>query len=184
MGILIEFAPFIMFAVCDRFVGPNIGLIAAALVAAALIIRDLVTPGRHLKLLAIGTFALFAGLAAYALLWHVRWSLYGVRLWVDAGLLIVVLLTMAIGRPFTLQYAREQVDPSLWTSPLFVRTNYVITGAWAVAFFILALADWVLLKGFGIPKFFGIAVIVGVLYAAFKFTSWYPERVRAGATKA
>ena len=184
MGILLEFAPFIMFAVCDRIVGPNIGLIAAALVAAALIIRDLVTPGRHLKLLAIGTFVLFAGLAAYALLGHVQWSLYGVRLWVDAGLLIVVLLTMVIGRPFTLQYARDQVDPALWTSPLFIRTNYVITGAWAVAFLILALADWVLLRGFGIPKVFGIAVIIGVLYAVFKFTSWYPERVRAGATKA
>ena len=60
------------------------------------------------------------------------WSVVGVRALVDAGLLLIVLVSMAIGRPFTLQYAREQVAPEFWNSPEFVRTNYVITaiGRW------------------------------------------------------
>jgi hypothetical protein len=37
----------------------------------------------------------------------------GVRLRVDAGLLLIVLITLLVGKPFTLQYAREQVPQDL-----------------------------------------------------------------------
>jgi hypothetical protein len=38
------------------------------------------------------------------------------------GLLPIVLVSMAVGRPFTLQYAREQVEPEFWDKPELVRT--------------------------------------------------------------
>ena len=53
---------------------------------------------------------LFGGLAVYALLGGPAWTVIGVRLRVDAGLLLIVLASMAVGRPFTLQYARERAD--------------------------------------------------------------------------
>ena len=59
--------------------------------------------------LEIGTAILFGSLAPYALLGRPAWSVIGVRLAVDAGLLLIVLASMVLGRPFTLQYAREQV---------------------------------------------------------------------------
>jgi hypothetical protein len=179
MGILLAFAPFIVFAILDRLIGANVGLLAAAVTSAIFIVRDVITPGRSAKLLEIGTFVLFAGLALYAWAGHAQWSLYGARVWVDSGLLLIVLLTMLIGRPFTLQYAREQINSALWSSPTFVRTNYVLTAAWAVAFLVLVLADLLLLKMPSVPKAVGIVIIVAALYGAFKFTSWYPERVRA-----
>lgn len=40
MGILLAFAPFILFAILDRLVGALSGLIAAAVVAAILLLRD------------------------------------------------------------------------------------------------------------------------------------------------
>src|SRR5882672_8976484 len=113
VGILLAFAPFIAFAVVDRLIGPTGGLIAGALTSAALLIRDWASAGKTLKILEVGTFILFGGLALYALLVGLTWTIVGVRLRVDAGLLIVVLITMAVGRPFTLQYAREQVAPAL-----------------------------------------------------------------------
>jgi hypothetical protein len=176
MGILLAFAPFIAFAICDRFVGANIGLIAAAIVSAGLILRGIALR-QSAKLLEVGTFVLFAGLAIYAYVSRAQWSLYGVRLWVDAGLAGIVLLTMVVGKPFTLQYARERVDASLWSSPEFLRTNYVITGAWALAFLLLAVADWVLLTTPSTPRFVGFAVIAALLYGAFKFTDWYPQQL-------
>jgi hypothetical protein len=178
MGILLAFAPFIAFAICDRFLGPNVGLVAATLVAVALIARGLFLR-QSVKLLEVGTFILFAGLALYAYLGRAQWSLYGVRLWVDAGLMVIVLVTMAVGRPFTLQYAHEQVSSSLWSSPVFLHTNYIITGAWALAFLLLAIADWILLKAPGTPRVVGFAVIAALLYGAYKFTSWYPQQVRS-----
>jgi len=37
---------------------------------------------------------------------------------------------MAVGQPFTMQYAREQVKPEFCGSPTFRHVNYVITGVW------------------------------------------------------
>src|SRR5689334_12198735 len=57
---------------------------------------------------------LFGGLTLYAVLEEPTWSVIGVRLCVDSGLLLIVLVSMAVGRPFTLQYAREQVAREFW----------------------------------------------------------------------
>jgi hypothetical protein len=106
------------------------GLVAGALVSAALVARDYFTSGRAPKILEIGTLLLFGGLALYAALGGPTGFVIGVRRCVDSGLLLIVLVSMALGRPFTLQYAREQVAPELWWSPGFVRTNYVIMAYW------------------------------------------------------
>lgn len=181
MGILLAFAPFIAFAVVDRLVGSTEGLVAGTIVSAALIIRDWLTPGRSPKVLEIGTVILFAGLTLYALVAAPNWSIFGVRLWVDAGLLVIVLISMVVQRPFTLQYARETVDRSLWDTPAFIRTNYVITGVWALAFAVLVVADLILVYMTQVPHRVGIIITVLALVGAFKFTSWYPDRVSAKA---
>jgi hypothetical protein len=181
MGILLAFAPFIVFALLDRLVGPMAGLVAATLVSAALLGRDWMTPGRAPKLLEIGTLLLFGGLALYAVLGGPVGSVIGVRLCVDAGLLLIVLVSMAVGRPFTLQYAREQVPPEVWGRPEFVRTNYVITAVWALAFAVMVIAELALLYVPGMPPRAGIIAIVLALYGGVKFTTWYPERVRVSA---
>jgi hypothetical protein len=179
MGILLAFAPFIAFALVDRFAGPTEGLIAGALVSAALLVRDQFTSGRAPKILEVGTMLLFGGLALYAVLWKPAWSVIGVRLCVDIGLLLIVLISMVIGRPFTLQYAHEQVAPELWKRPQFIRTNYVISGIWALAFAVMVIAELALLYMPNLPRRVGIVAIIVALVCAVKFTSWYPERVRA-----
>jgi hypothetical protein len=181
MGILLAFAPFIAFAVVDRLFGSAEGLCAGFIVSAFLLIRDWLSAKRAPKVLEIGTAILFGALAAYALLTNPTWSIIGVRLIVDAGLLLIVMISIAIRQPFTLQYAREQVPQELWTSPEFVRTNYVITGVWALAFVALVIADLVLLYVPELPPRFGIIVTVLALVGAIKFTSWYPDRRRTEA---
>jgi hypothetical protein len=179
MGILLAFAPFIVFAVVDRIATPSAGLIAGALVSAALLLRDIVTPGHAPKILEVGTFLLFGGLALYAIFGGALLSVIGVRLLVDSGLLLIVLGSMAVRQPFTLQYAREQVLAELWDSPSFIRTNYIITGVWALAFAVMVMAELALLYVPDLPPRAGIIAIVIALVGAVKFTSWYPERVRA-----
>lgn len=179
MGILLAFAPFIAFAVVDRLVGSTEGLMVGALVSLALIARDVFAPGRTPKILEIGTAALFGVLAIYALLGNPNWSVIGVRLCVDAGLLAIVLVTMMIGRPFTLQYAREQVAPEHHSSPEFVRTNYVITTVWALAFAVMVAAELALLYLPDLPRRLGVVAIVAALVGAVKFTGWYPDHVKS-----
>ena len=182
MGILLAFAPFIAFAIVDRLAGSTEGLVAGAIVSVGLLLRDWITPGKHPKLLELGTVLLFGGLALYAILGGPTWSVIGVRLCVDAGLLLIVLVSMAVGRPFTLQYAREQVPAEFWNSPEFIRTNYVITAVWALAFAVMVVAELALLTVPGMPPRIGIAAIVLALIGAVKFTGWYPERVKARTT--
>ena len=43
----------------------------------------------------------------------------------------------------------------------------------------MVLADLLMLYVPGVPKSVGILVTVAALYAAIKFTAWYPERKRA-----
>src|ERR687883_108924 len=100
MGILLAFAPFIAFALVDRLAGPTEGLVAGAVVSAGVLFRDLIR-GRTTQNFEIGTAILFGGLALYALLGSPAWSVIGVRLAVDAGLLVIVLASMVLGRPFT-----------------------------------------------------------------------------------
>jgi hypothetical protein len=185
MGILLAFAPFLAFAVVDRVLGSVDGLIAGAAISTALLVRDWLRPYAAPKVLEIGTFVLFVALALYAALGAPEWSIMDVRLRVDSGLLLIVLVTMLIGKPFTLQYAQEQVDRNLWTTPAFIRTNYVITAAWAVAFIVMVLADLVLIYMPDLPPRFGIIATVAAIVGAVKFTGWYPERgVSARQTRA
>lgn len=83
---------------------------------------------------------------------------------------------MAVGQPFTLQYARESVAPEYWDSPEFLRTNYVISAAWALAFVVLIAVDLVLLFTPAIPQHLGILATIAALVVAAKFTAAYPER--------
>ena len=183
MGILLAFAPFIVFALIDRLIGPTEGLVAGALVSAGLLVRDMMTAGRSPKILEIGTMLLFGALALYAVSSTPTWSVIGVRLLVDSGLLLIVLVSMAVGRPFTLQYAREQVAPEFWDRPEFIRTNYVITAVWAVAFAIMVLAELALLYVPGVPQRAGSSRSFLRWSGPVKFTAWYPERVSARSSQ-
>jgi hypothetical protein len=174
MGLLLAFMPFIAFAVVERLIGPMEGLFAGALASAALLAHDRLIRRRAPKLLEVGSFLLFAGLAGFALVQGSSWSVIAVRLWVDGGLLLIVLASLLLGRPFTLQYAREQVAPEIWGSRQFIRVNTVITAAWAVAFLVMVVAEFALLYVPEFPHRIGVIGIILALVGAFKFTAWYP----------
>jgi hypothetical protein len=95
---------------------------------------------------------------------------------VDGGLTLIVLISIALRQPFTLQYAREKVDPALWDSPRFLRVNYVISAAWALAFAVLTLADLLMAYVPQLPHSAGIILTVLAIVAALRFTSWYPAQ--------
>ena len=179
MGILLGFAPFIVFALLDSRLGVVPALGAAAVLSAVVLLRDWLVRKRTVKLLELGTLLLFGGLALYAIATHAEWSLVAVRLRVDAGLLIVVLASMAMRQPFTLQYAKEQVPQEVWKHPSFMKINNLLTAVWAVAFGLMVLSDVAMVYLPAIPLSVGVAVTVVAIAGAIWFTVWYPKRVRA-----
>ncbi len=61
---------------------------------------------------------------------------------VNSSLAAIVLISLAIGRPFTMQYAREETTAEKWTHPLFVKINWILTSIWAVLMIIMALPSY------------------------------------------
>lgn len=184
MNILLAFAPFIMFVIIERAVGVLEGLAAGAFVSAGLVLRDWISPERRLKLMETGTLALFAGLTIYAPMVDAEsWTIAETRLRVDTGVLFIVLLSIALRRPFTLEYAREKQPEYVWKSRRFARMKYAIAMAWALAFAVMAATDALLLYRPQLPQSIAIVVTVAALAAAMKFTAWYPDRVWATTSR-
>ena len=175
MGILLGFAPFLGFAVATGFWGPIMGLLVGAATSAALLVYELVRKHQP-KILELGTFAMSAGLLAWAKLFPTPLTVLSVRLRVDAGLLLIILISVAIGKPFTLQYARERVPEERWKSPQFARINFVITSVWALAFACIVAADLMMIYVPNVPLRVGIVVTLAALYGAYRFTNWYPKQ--------
>src|SRR4029453_10661447 len=49
----------------------------------------------------------------------------------NAGLFVIVLISILIGRPFTLQYARESTPPEQRDEPGFVYVGWLLAWLWA-----------------------------------------------------
>ncbi|MYT27146.1 hypothetical protein GTW69_43955 [Streptomyces sp. SID7760] len=186
---VIGMAPWIIFSL---LVGPGRFEISVALALATTIV--LVTAGRMInkgsswKLLEIADLVFFAILAVIGLL-----ASAGTRTWLETyagevsniALVLIAFGSMAIRMPFTLQYARERVDPEYWNKPTFLRTNYLITGAWGLAFLVAAAAgaygDLVLHNPNNIWT--GWIIQILAIVGAVRFTEWYPEVARARALR-
>lgn len=179
MDMLLAFAPFAAFAVAEHLAGAQAGLWMGAAVSALLLARDLLTPGRHVKLLEIGSLCLFAGLAVVATLGDAHWSRMAVRLRVDAGLCVLVVLSLVLRRPFTLPYTKAHTPASAWSTPRFHRLNTMLTAGWAVAFAALAGIDAAMLYAPYAPRWIGIAATAAALVAAFRFSRWTIRRTSA-----
>ncbi|WP_205683731.1 hypothetical protein [Cupriavidus malaysiensis] len=180
MGMLTGFAPFIAFFIAMRLASPLAGLGAAFLVSLLLCAR-MRRRGESLKTLEVGSLLLFGALAAYTLVLSPAWTVATVRLVVDSGLLAIVVVSLAIGRPFTLQYARERVPREYWDSPRFLAVNRHITLAWAVALAVMVAADAAAEYASAIPLWIDIAATILAFAGAVTFTIRYPQAVRRAA---
>ena len=110
MNILLSLSPFIAFFVLMRVVHPLAGLVGAFAVSLLLGVLQW-RRGKSVKVLEIGSLALFGALVFYTLVAAPEWTVATVRLAVDAGLFAIALVSLLVGQPFTLQYcARERAE--------------------------------------------------------------------------
>lgn len=91
-----------------------------------------------------------------------------------AAFAIVTWVTLLIGFPFTIQYAREQTPPEIWDDPLFMQLNVILTIVFGAMFTVNA--------GLGAIAFMtgdiltlGLIVPLALLVAAMVFSARYPK---------
>ena len=184
MASFLIIAPFGAFAILMMVSSVAISLFAAAALSLGIVVGDVIRGG-SLKMLAAGSVLIFSALGCYITLVDGNWSAVAVRLAVDVGLLSIVLLSLAIRLPFTLQYAREMVDAETSKLPGFMKANYILTWAWAGAFVLMLVADMLIIYMPSLPLWIGFAVAFAARNSAVAFTKWYPQyrRAKYGAVK-
>ena len=178
MTIFLILAPYGVFAALMLIASTTTSLFAAAAICLSVILYDALG-GRSVKALGLGSAIIFASLGAYLALTNATWSGAAVKLTVDLGVLTIALVSLALRKPFTLQYAREMVNAETAGLPDFVAANYVITWAWVVAFLLMIAANTLLIYVPGLPLWSGIAIVFAARNTAVYFTRWYPDHRRA-----
>lgn len=183
MNLLLGFAPFILFLILTRMISLEVALVVNAIITLVILARDW-QRAKSFKILDAGNALLFCGLVVAVYLAPQAWTLPAARLVVDGGLLLIVLVSILIGRPFTLAYAREQVPQERWSDPRFIRANYIISGVWALAFLISFVANLVRFEDPSQPLWVNILAEAVSIGGAIWFTAWYPKRLRRQAQAA
>jgi hypothetical protein len=178
MTIFLILAPFGSFALLILVTSAPVSLFASAAICLAVIAFDLIR-GRAIKMLGAGSVILFGGLGCYLTLVDPGVSNSAVTLTVDAGVFAISLLSIVFRFPFTLQYAREMVEPETAKLPGFMAANYIITWAWTGAFLAMMLANVLMIYSPGLPLWAGIAIVFAARNSAAYFTKWYPEYRKA-----
>ena len=185
---IVGFAPWIAAAIIE---GPGRYELAMGVALAIAVATTAIGPVVQLrpKSLDIAAIVFFAAMLVAGLVvneagrsWLELWSaeLSSVML------VLIALASIAVRRPFTLQYARESTPREYWGSPLFLQVNYVITGAWAAAFAVTAVAGWIGDGPLNQPNnaWTNWIIPIAALIIAIRFTQWYPNVARARATGA
>lgn len=190
LGLIAAFIPWIVYWVLVGNVDIRLACLVALVIAAIQILRTILA-GATPKVLESGTLVVFAVLTIVAFvgddLFLDRW----VQPLANGGLFLIALGSVLVGKPFALQYAREEVPPEVQDSPLFLRTTLLITWVWIATFAVMCLSSLVppIVDGAATMRdendalsmiFYWVIPFVA-LAGAVLFTKWYPERVHEEA---
>jgi len=175
LKLLLSFAPWLSFLVIAQ--GSLFRLKLGLLIALALsIVMGLLRLHRGIILWTGLAFFTYAAVAV-ALLGNM-WTAQHMGVLANGALALGSWITILMGKPFTLDYAREHTDPSLWNSSAFIRTNVVITSAWASVFTVNAILAWGKMTQFILPQWGYEVTSYFLLIVTAAFTTWYPDHCR------
>ena len=175
LKLLLGFAPWLafLFIAHDSLFRLKVGLIVALLLS---IVMGLMRLHRGV-ILWVGL--VFFSCSTLAVVWlENMWTMRHMGILANSAMALATWYTMAVKRPFTMDYAREHTDPALWSHPAFLRTNMIITSAWASCFTINAFVAWHKMSLHNLPDW-GYEVISYTFMLLCAITStWYPAHLK------
>ena len=135
LKLLISFAPWIAFLIIarDTLTRVEIGLVAALVLSVVMAVLKL-----HRGIVMWVGLIFFSVATVAVLVFHDMWTVRHLGVLANGALAVGAWGTLAVRKPFTLEYARAHTDPAKWNDPLFIRVNVQLTTAWSAAFSISA----------------------------------------------
>ena len=178
MTIFLILVPFGSFALLMLVTSAQISLFGAAAICLAVIGID-IARGRSVKILGAGSVIVFSAIGAYVTLIDPNLSSSAVKIAADVGVLAISLGSLAIRKPFVLQYALEAVDVETARLPGFLKATYIITWAWTGAFVLMIIGNALTIYLPGLPLWSGLVIAFAARNSAAYFTTWYPQYRKA-----
>jgi len=174
MQFFLIMSPYLAFSSLNYVASLTASVLAAALVSIGLNVADHVR-GRSPKAIGLTSTAMFASMAATFIIAGQAWSGLEVRLVLDLGIFMVALVSIALRRPFTLQYAREAIDAATQGEPGFLHVNYVLSWVWAGAMALMMATSVLAIYLPWLPLWAGLALTFVLRNGAVAFSKWYPK---------
>lgn len=172
--LLLSFAPWVAFLIVARGSLARVEIALGLALALSVVMAVLKL---HRGIIMWVGLVFFTAATVAVVGFHNMWTLRHLGVMANGALALGSWGTLLIGRPFTLEYARQHTDPSKWNDPLFIRVNVLLTSVWAAAFTVNTALAWVLMKHLW-PEWACHTASYAVLIAGAAFTSWYPGQVR------
>lgn len=180
IGVLLGFLPWILF-----YLLPLHTINQLKIGITGLLILTVITGYKDLKrkfILPWCTLLFFTFIFFGIVIFDLRFLTLYMGILVNTVLTAVALGSLAIGKPFTLQYARTEVSKDKWNHPVFIFINRVLTFVWGMSF-LFNLAVNIIQKIHPFPNlviaFLTNSSTVGALFFTAWFPKWYRKRVRS-----
>ncbi len=132
LKLLLAFSPWIAFWIIAS--GHSMLRLQAGVVAAALLVVVMGITRLHRGVILWAGVVFFAFALITVVGFKDEWVIHRLGLLASGTLFVATLFSMAMGRPFTEDYAREHVPRELWDSAEFIRSCFIVTGVWAFIF--------------------------------------------------
>jgi hypothetical protein len=175
-SILLGFLPWIVFGVIS---GPSLWRLNTAIIVALALV--LVMGYKQLTkgfILTWGSLFFFGINLVMVVLLRNLWVIKNLDILSHGALAAIAWLSILLGKPFVLQYARETVPPERQASTVFYRTCRTLAVIWGVVFLIAT--------GMSVAKTYGWwaegmgyqAMSLGLIGLGLWLNHWYPQYVR------
>ena len=178
LKLVLSFAPWLAFLLIarDSLFRVKVGLIVALALSICLGIAKI---NKGIILWAGLLFFAYATVSVAFL--NDMWTLRYMGVLANGTLAAVTWFTILIRKPFTLDYAKEHTDPSLWNRPSFVLTCTIIACVWAATLTVNTALAFGKMQAVLAPEVAYDVVSYASLLAVAIFTSWYPKHVHKKA---
>ena len=91
----------------------------------------------------------------------------------------MTLVSLAVGRPFTNQFAMEEIPEDYWTDPAFpphfAVVNRILTSAWGLNFAVILICAWLAREEMLFPGWVGKGISAGSFLAVVVLTRFFPR---------
>jgi len=175
LKLLLGFAPWLafLFIAHGSLFRLKVGLIIALLLS---IIMGLMKLHRGV-ILWVGL--VFFSVSTLAVVWlENMWTMRHMGILANSAMALATWYTVAVKRPFTMDYARDNTPQALWSEPAFLRTNMIITSAWAACFTINAVLAWHKMSRHDLPDWGYEVISYTFMLLCALISTWYPAHLK------